>query len=78
VGTPIDSNVHWANSSRAGVIACGFDTNAIREALVYATEDRERRSTLSENARIWSKTEGSWSRSEKALIDLYCDLSRKS
>ena len=71
VATPTKSNIELIKSSSAGILADGFDSNAIEFALKEIIASEKKWQNLSESGKQWAKLFGGWENSELALLDLY-------
>jgi hypothetical protein len=71
VATPTKSSIELIKSSRAGILAKGFDTKSIEFALKEMIASEENWQNFSESGKKWAKLYGGWENSELALMNLY-------
>lgn len=71
VATPNEANRLVLGVSGAGVVATGYGSNDLRDALVKALSDPDEWTAMSTAGRRYAASEGSWKASEERLLDLY-------
>ncbi len=74
VATPTRSNVQHMAHSGAGVVAEGFSSRDLANALSRLLADEGAWDAASFAGRQWAAREGSWTGSEGNLLDLYSDV----
>ncbi len=74
VATPTQSNTRYLASSRAGVVAAGFASKDLAEAVSHLLADEAEWEAASGTGRKWAAREGSWTVSEGRLLDLYSEI----
>lgn len=71
VATPTRSNARYLGESGAGVLAGGFTSGDLAAAIASLLADEAAWNGASRAGRSWATREGSWTRSEARLLDLY-------
>lgn len=71
IATPTKSNLRHIGTSKAGVVASGFSAREMAEAMIMLLNDEQAWAACSTSGRQWAFREGSWSKSEQALLALY-------
>jgi glycosyltransferase involved in cell wall biosynthesis len=74
VATPTRSNLRYLARSGAGVVAEGFTSHDLAEALSELLGDELTWESASNAGRVWAAREGSWTVSEGRLLGLYSDM----
>jgi glycosyltransferase involved in cell wall biosynthesis len=76
VASPTPSNATHLSNSRGGVVARGFSSRQLAEALSVLLSDEQAWGRASAAGRAWATREGSWSASEQRLLGLYSAVFR--
>jgi glycosyltransferase involved in cell wall biosynthesis len=71
VATPTKSNSDLINDSKAGILAQGFDSEAIAQALFEITSSEQNWLNYSQLGKNWVTKNGNWIKSEIALHRVY-------
>jgi glycosyltransferase involved in cell wall biosynthesis len=74
VATPTRSNARYLARSGAGVVAEGFTSQDLAEALSHLLAEELAWESASNAGRVWAAREGSWTVSEGRLLDLYSEI----
>ena len=77
VTVPLPAIVDRLAESKAGVVASGFTSNAIADAMRVASSEPFRWEQMSQAGRSWASEHGSWTSSEKRLLGLYAALTER-
>ena len=77
VATPTKSNSALINDSKAGILAQGFNSEAIELALLEITSSEQNWLNYSQSGKAWVKKNGDWIKSERALHRLYSNALSK-
>jgi hypothetical protein len=73
----IPSNHTLINDSKAGILAQGFNSEAIELALLEITSSEQNWLNYSQSGKAWVKKNGDWIKSERALHRLYSNALSK-
>jgi glycosyltransferase involved in cell wall biosynthesis len=71
VATPTTSNINWVCASSGAILADGFSSEQLAQALNKLNKDQSKWEQISHSTRIWCQEFGSWEKSEKILMDTY-------
>lgn len=71
IATPNKMNRLAIGSNGAGFLSASFDSDGLRDAILFALADSVRWNDASLAARHWASREGSWVNSERRLLTLY-------
>jgi glycosyltransferase involved in cell wall biosynthesis len=76
VATPTHSNARYLADSRAGLVADGFTSVDLADAISTLLGDEQAWKHASQSGREWAAQHGSWTSSEERLLRLYADVLR--
>lgn len=74
VATPTESNKRYVGDNGTGVVAGGFSSSDLANAINHLLTDGAVWEAASVAGRTWAAREGSWSASEERLLKLYGDV----
>ena len=77
LATPTKFNENLIKNSKAGILARGFDSEAIELALLEITSSEQYWLKYSRSGKNWVKINGDWAKSESALFRLYSKAIQK-
>ncbi len=77
LATPTKPSQKMIAQAASGLVTQGFDSESIYSGILESTTSKELWTKWSLSGRNWSQQNGSWSQSEKRLLDLYALLSTR-